>query len=173
MRNMVERHRVRRVADLAILATTLLVGSFLVACSGPTTPTVAVAGTTIAIPVSGEDPNTGATSLAYGTATIPDPQRGALKVELMLGTTAVATLPVRLVSRVMPDPSSPAGISGTIQGALPVPFTQQVIALVDIPHTVPANTYTIRIERYRDATYAAPARGEQDRRSHAELQRHG
>src|SRR5262245_23973419 len=103
-----------------------------IGCSGPTVPTVAVAGTTIGIPLSGDHTITNGTGLAYGVPGMPDPQRGALKIDLMSGSTFVANLPIRLVTRVMPDPSSPAALAGSINGpeGINVPWIQQVVAVV-------------------------------------------
>jgi hypothetical protein len=120
-------------------------------------PLWAIAGTTMGLAISGDDPNVGGTGIAYGTASIPDPQRGVLGIEFWRGSTLVGRVPAKLVTRVMPDPASPAGLTG----ALSAPFANnkvlhQVLALIDIPASYQEGYYTLKVRRFRDATLTLP-----------------
>ena len=125
-------------------------------CAGRPMPTWAVAGTTLGLPVSSASepvPN-----LGYGTGTFADRQRGALGVEFFQGTVFRDRVPLRFITRTMPDPASPAGLAGGITTPFGFQSAQiyQAIALIDIPATtLPAGDYTLKLRRYKDANLNA------------------
>jgi|GEM_PF-5566536 len=130
----------------------LIVGAALVlACSGRPVPLVARAGTTIGLAIGPETQIGGADAgLAFGTNVVSDRQRGFLVFELRQGSTVVATLPTRFVTRVVPDPASEAGLTGLVPANNGVPLAMplaQALAMVDIPRTVPTGTYRIYVAR--------------------------
>jgi hypothetical protein len=139
----------------------LLVGLAALAlpgCSGPPVPMRAVAGTTFALAIGPDEPNAGGGTVGYGTVLFPDPQRGVLGVEFAQGGVVEALVPVKLVTRLMPDPASRAGLTGSIE--TPSPFGSfgllgQVAAVIDLPHTLPEGPYDLTIRRYTDATLTA------------------
>jgi hypothetical protein len=116
----------------------------------------AVAGTTFALAIGPDEPTAGGGNIGFGTELFADPQRGVLGVELRSGGVLRARVPVKLVTRLMPDPASPAGLSGELATPHPVfssvSLLGQVAALIDLPHTLPEGSYQITIRRYRDVT---------------------
>lgn len=119
------------------------------ACAGRPVPLVARAGTTVGLAIGGEGFAASSAWLAYGTSVVPDRQRGFLVFELRQGSTVVATLPTRLVTKLQPDSASEAGLTGSAptNSGSPYPFLQQAMALVDIPSNVPPGTYRIYVRR--------------------------
>jgi hypothetical protein len=122
----------------------------LAGCASAPVPLVARAGTTFGMAIGGD-----IEKIAYGTADRVDPQRGALIFELLDADTQalVTTLPARLVTRVAADPASDAAFDPQfeVEGFTPWLFEQSV-ALVDIPSTVPGDTYKIKIRRAQNIT---------------------
>ena len=143
--------RPRRTLTLALLGAATIY--HLLGCAGTPVPTVARAGTTIGLSA---DSTVFAAPLGFGTATQPDPQRGATVFELYDSTGAfVSELPARLITRTYPDPSSTGGLVGGLTGLSVKP--QQVIALLDIPGDVDASISGVPYEiRARQAEHAGP-----------------
>jgi hypothetical protein len=133
-------------STLALLAAIALAG-----CAGSPVPMRAVAGTTFGFPISADDVNVGY-GIAYGSATFPDPQRGVLAVRFTNGATT-QTVPVKLVTRLVADPATPVAFSGMVATPHPVftsiPATGQIVALVDIPRSLPEGTYQLAVRRYQ------------------------
>lgn len=123
----------------------------LAGCAGGPVPMRAVAGTTMALAI-GPDGIDG--TFGYGSSSFEDSQRGVLGVEFKRGTQIESTVPVKLVTRVMPDPASPAALSGSLAlpepGIPPADILGQVAALIDLPHTLPEGSYDLTIRRYTD-----------------------
>jgi hypothetical protein len=132
---------------LALLAVALL----STACSFRPIPLVAQAGTTIVLPLAGEALHgayVGYESEVTRRRGLYDDQRGGLEFALVDDLAAPAyshALVTRLVTRVQPDPATPAAIAN---GATLHDFTQ-ILALVDVPVDVPPGDFYVSIRRRR------------------------
>jgi hypothetical protein len=141
----------------SLLLTCALAGaavSMLAGCAGVPVPTRAVAGTTFGLAV-GPDDSTFGRNFGFGSATYQDPQRGVLAVRFVKSGTDV-TVAAKVVTRVVADPATPIAISGSVSTPHPsfpsVLALGQVLALVDIPKTLPEGLYSITVRRYKTAS---------------------
>ncbi len=132
---------------LVLVAAALLA----TACSFRPIPLVAQAGTTIVLPLAGETllgGYVGYESELTRRHGVYDDQRGGLEFVLVDDLAAPASphaLVTRLVTRVQPDPATRAAIA---DGRTLHDFTQ-ILALVDIPVSVPGGDYYVSIRRTR------------------------
>lgn len=132
---------------LVLLALALL----LAACSFRPIPLVAQAGTTIVVPLAGEALHgayVGYESEVTRTRGLYDDQRGGLEFALvddLAAPTRSHALLTRLVTRVQPDPATPAAIAN---GRTLHDFTQ-ILALVDVPVSVPSGDFYLSVRRKR------------------------
>jgi hypothetical protein len=149
----------RGTAGVALAASVVLGWITSIGCAGKPVPLWAVAGTTMALAISADEPAIGGTGIGYGTTALADSQRGALGVELLRGSTTEALVPVKFVTRVMPDPASPAGLAGKVHHPN-IPLTgetnilHQIVALIDLPASLPEGYYTLKVRRYQNASLA-------------------
>lgn len=137
----------------AALALTILLA---VGCGSEPFPLAARAGSTIVVPVAGEM-TVSTNQVGYGgtllqQAGIYDDQRGELVFKLTAGSSE-HTLVTRMVTRLAPDPATQTAIDNLVDD----PFSgllgiSQILALVDIPTSVPEGDYTMLISRCRRTT---------------------
>lgn len=118
-------------------------------CGSEPIPLSAQAGSTIAIPLVGEE--TFGETVGYAGPYAPeDPQRGEISVLLVDSADPQVEIPLstRYVTRVHADPASEAVIDGRPgQGGL-----GQILALVDIPPEVAPGTYGLAFARRRPSS---------------------
>ncbi len=132
---------------LVLLATALLA----TACSFRPIPLVAQAGTTIVVPFAGEALHgayVGYESELTRRRGLYDDQRGGLEFALVddpAAPSSTHTLVTRLVTRVQPDPATAAAIAN---GRTLHDFAQ-ILALVDVPASVPAGDFHLSVRRKR------------------------
>jgi hypothetical protein len=141
--------------SLSLACLTAAFGAMVLSgCAGIPVPTRAIAGTTVGFAVATDDPTFGG-AMAYGSSIYPDPQRGVLGIRFAKSGTTL-TVPAKMVTRVSADKATPVALTGSmstpISGFPSSSALDQVLALVDIPHTLPAGTYTITVRRYKTST---------------------
>ena len=121
-------------------------------CLGEPIPKQVRAGTTFVLPlaeVAAVPMGFGAAADAQGSELLmqPDMQRGNVRFGLCLDATCLSELPLtlRFLSRVYPDPGSPAGLRGTlVEGTrLAGMIRGQPLAVLDVPVSVPGGLYTL------------------------------
>jgi hypothetical protein len=162
----------RRGTGVLWLIALLGISGAAFGCYGQPIPRVARAGTTILLPAGSEDP---AIAIGFGSEVTRlhpldaemgalegyDDQRGEMEYFLtpLDATTPEIPLRTRFVTRLAPDPASPAAIAGATPGFVALPG--QVVALVDIPADAPAGRYRVRVRvRRRVVSEADPSRPE-------------
>lgn len=149
---------------MRVLASVILSSAVVCAgCLGEPIPKQVRAGSTFAVPFLvttaigfGAQPGTQGPDALLG----PDPQRGDVRFALCSNTSCTPELPLvtRFLSRVHPDPASPAGLTDrvTVFGTtFESTLTGQPVAVLDVPVGTPAGIYTLRYFRAAAATPAA------------------
>jgi hypothetical protein len=123
----------------------------LSACTGRPIPLAVRRGSTFVLPLSADtfEFNLGYESEITRQLGLGDPQRGALELVLRHPTTGQQhALVTRFVTRAWPDPASPAGIRNGLAGGV---LAGQVVAVIDVPLSVPAGDYALEARRlWRD-----------------------
>lgn len=123
----------------------------LAACGSQPVGLTAQAGSTFGLAITGEV--TEGHKLGFGATydgtPLYDDQRGELLFLLKTpGGGPEYELQTRLVTRVLPDPASNAGLGNLVAGAA-IYGIGQPVALIDIPASVPPATYEIEVRRRR------------------------
>jgi len=161
-----DRHPSRRAqrrplrSPWSAAASALVVLLQLAACSGPVLPGAVQAGGTVALPLAGEA--TQGALAGYGSEVLAaaggsDAVRGRLHFSLRDPASGIRhDLVTRLVTRAWPDPASEAALTGRVAEGLEAVGLAQILALVDVPDTVPPGRYEVEVRRERTGGSGAP-----------------
>lgn len=137
------------------LASCALVTAAAVAlgCGARPLPLSVQAGASVGIALSGEA--AAGEAAGYGGNLLAslgrfDDQRGELVFVLRdLATAEEHELGTRIVTRAFPDPASEIGINNRVDAAYPGIGISQILAIVDVPASVPPGTYDVLVRRQR------------------------
>ncbi len=138
-----------RLASLSLLVAAALA----LGCGARPLPLSVQAGASVGIALAGEA--AAGEAAGYGGEILAargrfDYQRGQLVFVLRdPGSGAERELVTRIVTRAMPDPASEIGIANQVDAAYPGLGISQILAIVDVPASVPPGDYDVIARRRR------------------------
>ena len=131
----------------------VVVAAFALGCGARPLPLSVQAGASVGIALSGEA--AAGEAAGYGGDLLAqqgrhDDQRGRLVFVLRDPASGIQhELATRIVTRALPDPASEIGIDNEVDATYPGLGISQILAIVDVPASVPPGTYDVNVRRRR------------------------